>query len=115
MMETEIIGFPQLRKELIASKDKVAFLVCCFRVLHSEAPPEDFENCGGRIAGIIKQAGGDYCRVLQLMWIASANGIQGSHLNYIQKMLSKEQQRNQKNAIDPDKYIRGKYGHMVHR
>lgn len=113
-METTIIGFTQLRQRAIESTNKVAFMVECFKKLHSEAPPEDFENIGGRIAGIIKQAGGDYCRVLQLMWIASANGIQGSHLNYIQKMLSREQQRNRGvDTTDRSKFTRGKYGHMV--
>lgn len=85
----------------------------CFGVLHSEAPPEDFERCGDRIASMIKQAGGDYIRVLQLMWMASANGIQGSHLNYIQKALSRDQAKHR--GEDPDRYIKGRYGHMVKR
>jgi hypothetical protein len=113
-MDTKFLSFQQLRSRAIESTNKVAFLVECFNTLHSEALPEDFENLGGRIAGIIKQAGGDYCRVLQLMWIASANGIQGSHLNYIQKMLSRDQQRNRViDTSDRGKFTRGKYGNMV--
>jgi hypothetical protein len=114
-MDTELMGFNQLRIRAIESKNKIAFCMDCFKNLHSDAPPEDFDNSlGGRIAGIIKQAGGDYCRFLQLMWIASAQGIQGSHLNYIQKMLGREQQRNRAvDTTDRNKFTQGKYGHMV--
>jgi hypothetical protein len=112
-MDTKFFGFQQLRQRAIESTNKVAFLVECFNTLHSEAPPEDFENLGGRIAGIIKQAGGDYCRVLQIIWKTSADSPAGSHLNYIQRMLSRDQQRNRIDTSDRNKFTKGKYGHMV--
>jgi hypothetical protein len=112
-MDTSFISFSKLRSKAIESTDKVAFLVCCFNVLHSEAPPYDFENLGGRIAAIYKQANKDVVRVLQVMWIASANGIQGSHLNYMQGMLRKSNGQKKIDTGDRDKFTKGEYGHLV--
>ena len=114
-MDVKFLGFQQLKSKATESTNKIAFLVECFKILHEDAPEYDLEELGGRLAGIVKQAGGDYLRVLQLMWIASANGIQGSHLNYIQRMLTRDQQRHQINTGDRDKFTSGKYGHMVKR
>lgn len=79
--------FNQLKKEAMDNKDKVAFLVDVFKVLHNDAPPEDFEKLGGRLAGITNQAGKDYLIVLQAIWKSSADGIVGSHLNFIQAIV----------------------------
>jgi len=114
-MDVKFLGFKQLRQKLIESKDKIAFLVECFKVLHEDAPEYDFEELGGRLAGIVKQAGGDYLRVLQLMWIASAQSPQASHLNYIHRMLTRDRLRHQVDTGDRDKFTKGKYGHMVKR
>ena len=113
-----LFGFPQLHQRArVYEGSKVAFMVQCFKTLHADAPEYDFEcKLGDRIAGIIKQAGGDYLRVLQLMWIASAQGIQGSHLDYIQKMLSRQQSAHRVNTADPDKFksqSSGKYAGVL--
>ena len=87
-MDTKFLNFNQLRQRAIESPNKVAFTVECFKILHSDTLPEELNSSlGGRLAGILKQANSDYIRVLQAMWMASACGIQGSHLNYIQKMI----------------------------
>jgi len=117
-MDIRILNFHQLREEAISSPNKVSYAVYIFEGLHDDAPPEDFEGLGGRLAGIIKQANGDYLRVLQVMWIAAAMGIQGSHLHYIQGMLRNGKQvrgRKTSGSEDRDKYIKGHYGHMVQR
>ena len=91
-MENKLISFNQLRGQLIKSTNKVSFIVDIFKGLHPEAPPEDFKELGGRIAGIIKQARGEYLLVLQAIWKSSADGIIGSHLNYIQGILRRNSQ-----------------------
>lgn len=106
-MNDKILGFNHLRKKAMESSDKIAFAVDVFHNLHDDAPPEDFEGLGGRLAGIIKQANGDYLRVLQVMWVAAAMGIQGSHLGYIQGMLRNGTQtrgKGQKEEPPPTKY-----------
>ena len=95
-MDEKFLNFNQLRKKAIESPNKVAFMVQTFKILHDDALPEDFKNSGGRLAGILKQANNDYIRVLQAMWMASASGIQGSHLNYIQKMIANKKEQGQK-------------------
>jgi hypothetical protein len=80
-------SFNQLKKEVNESKNKVAFLIDIFMVLHSDAPPDDFEKLGGRMAGILNQAGKDPIIVLQAIWKSSADGIVASHLNFIQGMI----------------------------
>ncbi len=86
-----LVNFQQLRNSIIESKNKVAFLVESFKKLHSDALPEDLDgNLGGRIARLYILANKDYVRVLQAVWMSSACGIRGSHLNYIQKMIEKK-------------------------
>jgi len=114
-MDVKFLGFKQLKEKAIESTDKVAFLIRCFEVLHSDAPPYDFEDLGGRIAAIYKQANKDVVRVLQVMWLASAQSPQASHLNYIQGMLTRDQLRHQVDTSDRDKFTKGRYGHMVKR
>ena len=92
-MNDKILSFNHLRKRAMESPDKIAFVVDVFHNLHDDAPPEDFKGLGGRLAGIVKQSGNDYLRVLQVIWIASAMGIQGSHLNYIQGMMRNGKQK----------------------
>ncbi len=79
--------FSELKKEAMENKDKVAFLTEVFKVLHNDAPPEDFIKLGGRLAGIVNQAGKDYLIVLQAIWKSSADGIVASHLNFIQAIV----------------------------
>jgi hypothetical protein len=74
-MDIKFLNFNQLRSKAIESPNKVAFMVECFKVLHSDAPPEDLDSklLGGRLASILTQANKDYCRVLQVMWKTSAD------------------------------------------
>jgi hypothetical protein len=97
-MDIKFLNFNQLRSKAIESPNKVAFMVECFKVLHSDAPPEDLDSklLGGRLASILTQANKDYCRVLQVMWKTSADGIAGSHLSWIQKILINSKDRNVK-------------------
>jgi len=118
-MDIEFLGFLQLRKLAIENNNgsigkKVAFCVEWFKKLHSDALPSDLDkNLGGRMAGILKQANYDDIRVLQAIWVTSALGIQGSHLNYIQKYLSGRQTEKKIDTTDRDKFKQGKYSHMV--
>ena len=113
-MNNGLIGFPQLRRRAIEYQgNKITFLVGCFSELHADAPPEDFTVCGDRLAGMVRLTN-DYLIVLRMMWITSASGIQGSHLNYINKALSRERVEHQVDTTDRDKFVKGKYAHMVH-
>ena len=77
-------GFAALKKEIIASRNKVGFLVDMFKAYHAHAPPEDFENLGGRLAGILNGVSKDYLYLARQIWDTSSADIAGSHLNYIQ-------------------------------
>ena len=66
---------------------KIAFLIDAFKIYHSDAPPDDLENLGGRIAGILKSISYDYGYLLGLIWDSGSIDISGSHLNYIQGMV----------------------------
>lgn len=88
--ETEIpLGFTALKQEISKSKNKVGFLVAVFKNLHSHAPPEDFEDLGGRLAGILKLTSNDYGYLLKLIWETAAADVAGSHLNYIHGIIRK--------------------------
>lgn len=84
-------GFSNLHKTLKESKNKVGTLTDIFKACHENAPPEDFDNLGGRIAGILKQANNDYGYLAKLIWNTSSDSIAGSHLNYIQGKIRGEQ------------------------
>lgn len=100
-MDIKFLNFNQLKQRIIESPNKVSFLVECFKTLHSDTLPEELNgSLGGRLAGILKQANSDYVRVLQAMWMASACSIQGSHLNYIQKMIMNKKEATKK-SISP--------------
>jgi hypothetical protein len=56
------------------------------------------------------------------MWDISTSSIAGSHLDYLQKALvdrksggQKSNGNGHKTTNDPDKFVKGKYGHMVQR
>jgi hypothetical protein len=72
------------------SKNKVAFLTLAFVSLHNHAAPEDLESPFSRIAGIWAAGHKDTARVLQIIWKTSADGIVGSHLNYINAIICKD-------------------------
>ena len=81
--------FNQYKELSLGVVDKVGFLVDVFKILHDTAPKEDFINTGGRIAKLWVLANKDTGYLLEIIWCASAKPCNGSHLNYIQAMLSK--------------------------
>ena len=86
----KVKGFNSLKNELskVNKKgNKIAFLIDSFKFYHSNAPLEDFQNVGGRLAGILKTISNDYLYLLKLIWDSSSTEIAGSHLNYIQGMI----------------------------
>ena len=70
--------------------NKVGVLVNAFKAWHSKAPPEDFKDCGNRIAAMLKQCNQDYGFLLKQIYVSGTNSIAGSHLNYIQGILRRE-------------------------
>ena len=89
---TYVKGFQDLKNEvskLVNKKDKISFCIDAFRFYHSNASPDDLENSGGRIAGILKLISNDYDYFLKLIWDTSSANIAGSHLSYIQGALRK--------------------------
>jgi hypothetical protein len=82
------ISFQGWRDRLNQAQDgtrsKVGVLITAFKTLHPQAPAEDFDELGGRIAAIAKGANNDWGYVLKIIWETSCVNIAGSHLNYIQ-------------------------------
>ena len=82
-------------------------MVDVFKACHPRAPPEDFLNLGGRIAGILKLCSGDYGYLLKLIWDTSSADIAGSHLNYIQGSIrAKSKGRAKGEQLPTDEEIR---------
>jgi len=105
---------------MVSSYNQIGFLVNVFKRLHPDAPQEDIDGCGGRIAVWWKRKSRDTRYILGVIWDTAAREIKGSHLNYIDATLfpktgSNGNKNNGNNGQDPDKYVRGKYGHMVQR
>jgi len=73
--------------------EKLGLLVEEFSFHHQKAPPEDFENLGGRVAGLLKQVSNDYGYLAKIIWDTSSANIAGSHLNYIQGRLRKDKSK----------------------
>jgi len=95
--------------------DKIAFLVTAFKKLHSSAPDIDLEKCGGRLAGMYGKKGKDTGYILKVIWDTASQSIAGSHLDYIDAVLFKNGSKPKLQKDDPDKYVKGKYGHLVIR
>ena len=68
--------------------DHVAFLTEAFKSLHHNAPGEDFERLGSRMAGLLKVNNRDTKHILKYIWQSKDRQIIGSHINFIQGMLS---------------------------
>lgn len=75
--------FSSFKNQLGNGSNKVAVLVMAFKAYHTTAPKEDFDNCGNRIAGMLKQCSNDYDFLLEKIYQAGSKSITGSHLNYI--------------------------------
>jgi hypothetical protein len=88
-----------------ATESKVGFLVSAFRRLHHDAPQEDIDNCGGRIAAIWKENRRDTGYILGVMWDSAGKSIRGSHLSFIQGSLKNK--GNGHKGRDIDKQVQG--------
>jgi hypothetical protein len=76
------------------SSNKVGILVTIFQRLHPYAPETDFINLGGRIAQLWAKSYKDTGYLLKIIWDTSSDNIAGSHLNYIQAILQKQNKIN---------------------
>jgi len=112
-LETVEYGIETYEAACAGPGNKVGMLVQAFRQFHAGAPAEDLESCGGRIADWWKRKSRDTRYILRAIWDTAAIRIEGSHLNYIHGMLFPKQARPQ--PEDPDRYVKGTYGHMVRR
>ena len=114
--EIPIQSFKDWQQLLNSTSNKVAVLVGAFKILHPDATSEDLETAGGRLAGMIKQAG-DAGLVLLKIWMTAPVNIVGSHLNYINGALklSKPSAQFETPKYNPDKYRTSKYSDMVQR
>jgi predicted phage replisome organizer len=107
------LSFSVLKQQLEDSPNQVGFLVSAFKILHPDAPASDMEQAGGRLATLWSAKNRDGGYLLQVIWETSSRSINGSHLNYIQALLARTGSHT--TGADPDKFVRGKYGHMVAR
>lgn len=96
-------GFSAAKEKLNKSKNKVGFLVDTFKAYHAHAPPADFENLGGRLAGILKTISNDYNYLLKLIWDSRSIKIAGSHLNYIQGNIRGAKSRGRRLPTDEER------------
>ncbi len=109
---TDCVRFQDYTLFVRSSKNVIAALTNILARLH-DLPPEDFENTMGRMGRIWTLANKDSGYLVKIFWDTATHSIAGSHLNYIQAIV-------QKNHVKPasrdvDRYIRGKYGHLVQR
>jgi len=95
-------GFADAKQSLQETKNKVGFLVQVFKAFHAHAPPEDFEDLGGRLAGVLKLISNDYGYLLKLIWDTASVAIAGSHLNYIQGKIRGEKKGVAKISTDEE-------------
>jgi hypothetical protein len=119
----DCISFPDYLKASAEATNKVGFLILAFQRLHPHAPAEDLAGLNGRMAQLWTIAHKDTGYLLKIIWISAAEGIAGSHLNYIQGILTKKNggkfvpnaklSKPEMASRDPNKYITGRYGHVV--
>ncbi|MFA5306515.1 MAG: hypothetical protein WC365_03635 [Candidatus Babeliales bacterium] len=115
MQITDCVRFQDYTLYVRSSKNVIAALTNVLGRLH-DLPPEDYENIMGRMGKIYTLANRDTGFLVKVIWDTASNGIAGSHLNYIQSIIQKPRQAKSKDAPrDADRYVRGKYGHMVQR
>lgn len=114
--EIPIQSFKDWQQLLNSTTNKVAVLVGAFKILHPDATSEDLETAGGRLAGMIKQAG-DAGLVLLKIWMTAPVNIVGSHLNYINGALklSKPSSQFETPKYNPGKYQAQKFGGLIQR
>lgn len=75
------------------SKNKVGFLMECFKRLHSDAPEEDFDNLNGKMARIWILLRRDTGYAIKVIWDTCSANIVGSHINYILAIVNKNKKQ----------------------
>jgi hypothetical protein len=90
MEVTECVSFVDYIKLSREVTDKVGFLTLTFKRLHPHAPADDLINLGGRIAGMWSKGHKDTGYLLEVIWVTAAKNPNGSHLNYIQAIINKQ-------------------------
>lgn len=115
-------SFSFFKLSLNKGDNPVAVLCDAFKKWHSDAPPEDFEALGDRIAGIAKTVSKDYGYILKLMWDSCSTSITGSHLNYIQGIIREKKKRQRDAELrhhlrdrDPERFVKGDKQRLVQR
>lgn len=111
---TDCVRFADYTLYVRSSKNVIAALTNVLGRLH-DLPPEDFENTMGRMGRIYTIANRDTGFVVKIIWDTASLGIAGSHLNYLQAIIQKNKPKSEDTGRDPDRYIKGKYGHLVQR
>jgi hypothetical protein len=81
------VDYIKLSKEVT---DKVGLLTMAFKRLHPHCPADDLVNTGGRIAGIWVKCHKDTGYLMEVIWVTAAKNPNGSHLNYIQAIITKQ-------------------------
>jgi len=84
-----VMKYREYRDLVKKTNNPIGALVMAFKELHDDAPVQDFEDLGGRMAGICKYNRNDYGLVMKIVWDTCSCGINGSHLNYIQAMITR--------------------------
>lgn len=85
----DCIAFTDYLKASQETTDKVAFLTVAFKRLHKDAPEEDFTKLGGRMAQLWVLSHRDTGRLLEIIWTTSARRCNGSHLNFMQAIITR--------------------------
>lgn len=105
-------------------ENKIRVLVKYFRDWHTDAPIEELtsEDIYGFMGAICRVVDNQYGLVLRKIFDTIPYTISGSHLKYIKGALKDKMIENHKNKVkksienlDPDRYIKGRFGHMVQR
>ena len=111
-------SFADYRNLLDGYENQVGFLVGAFKRIHHDAPARDFEDPGGRLGNLWAKNNRDTGFILKVMWDISSTSIAGSHMDFLYKALEARKSRGTKGngaKADPDKFIKGKFAHMVQR
>ena len=94
-------SFSSFQNALRNGGNKVSVLVMAFKNWHKDAPQEDFDHdlLYGYIGKMAKRLNGDYGYFLKILWDTVTCSISGSHLNYINAMISSQLKKQSKDNV----------------
>lgn len=89
-------SFRQFWDEAKIATNKPGFLVLCFKILHENAPDDDFnqEIIGGKIAKFWMLCNKDTGTALKIIWNTSSQFVVGSHLDYMLGIVKRDYKSN---------------------